>query len=165
MEWLLISAEISTGFICARRCFQTVAALPRLQTEASPDGLDCHFMLCQLNGSDWFNVFAHKTRCIVQSCQTNWTGDVANVSIRTALHFSLEPWLIDSFDSWRSRIAPTARVCLYTLFSFPRDGSAMDIETDKNSGWKCEMTIVMPASYHHTREAWKQMWQVSDWDL
>lgn len=27
------------------------------------------------------------------------------------------------------------------------------------------MTIVMPASYHHSMEARKQMWQVSDWDL
>lgn len=33
-------------------------------------------------------------------------------------------------------------VCEYTLLSSPRDGWAMDIKTDKNSGWKCEMTVV-----------------------
>lgn len=57
-------------------------------------------------------------------------------------------------------------VCVsYIFFLFLRDGFAMDIETDKNSGWKCEMTIVMPASYHRTGQARKQMWQVSDGDL
>lgn len=75
--------------------------------------------------------------------------------------------LASSYDWLIALIAEEAglRACVYTLFSFPSDGLAMDIETDKNSGWKCEMTIVMPASYHHTREARKQMWQVSDWDL
>lgn len=104
MEWFLISAEISTSIICAWQCFQTASALPCLQTEGFPNGLDCHFMLCQLNESDWYNVFAHQTRCIFQSCQTNWTGDVANVSIRAAPYFSLKPWLIDSFDSCTSSI-------------------------------------------------------------
>lgn len=104
MELLLISAEISTSIICAWRRFQTVSALPCLQTEGFPNGRDCHFMLCQLNESDWYNVFAHQTRCVFQSCQTNWTGDVANVSIRAALYFSLKPWLIDIFDSRTSSI-------------------------------------------------------------
>lgn len=136
----LIAAEISTSIICAWRRSQTVSALPRLQTEGFPNGRDCHFMLCQLNESDWYNVFAHQTRCIFQSCQTNWTGDVANVSIRATLYFSLEPWLIDSFDSRTSSIVLFIYLFSYLCLSVPvcvrdgctqRDGWLTDIEADK----------------------------------
>lgn len=63
-------------------------------------------------------------------------------------------------------IAEEAGFCVCSLFSpskrWAGDGHG---SREKNGGWKCEMTIVMSASYRHTREARKQMWQVSDWDL
>lgn len=44
-------------------------------------------------------------------------GDGANVSIRMALCVSPEPWLIDSFDSWRSRV-----LRVLTIFPFQEMG-------------------------------------------
>lgn len=40
------------------------ASLLCLQTEVSPNGLRGYFVLCQLEASDFNNMFAHQTRCI-----------------------------------------------------------------------------------------------------
>lgn len=123
-----------------------------------PCGLCCHFMLCPLNESDRYNVFAHKKpRHIVRSCQTNWTGAAENISIRTALHFSLKPRLIDSSDSWRRKIVC---VCVY----FQEMGLRWALKQVLKKWVKmwidnCNVCFLSPQQGGR-----KQMWQVLHWD-
>lgn len=102
-----------TSIICW--CVQTVASLLCLQTEGSPNGLRGYFVLCQLKASDFNNMFAHQTRCIFWSCQTNLSGGCSKCS----QNFSPKSLPIDSFDScWMATVFVRVR----TNFIAPRLG-------------------------------------------